>query len=506
MIEVPRSKRYTPSFIDLNNKNISHSLMVDLIGRNKKVLEIGTSTGYISKILMERGNSITGVEIDQEAAEIASNYCESMIVGDIEEIDLNHYLASHSYDVIVVGDILEHLKYPEALLNKIKNYLKTNGYIVVSLPNFCHGDVILNLLSGNFRYTQTGLLDETHLRFFGYINIINLFNKCGYTIENVKETTAPVGSTEQKKDLGSVPGPILNFIESLPHSDTYQFVFKAIPDENASNPDIPDISLHQLFECSFKEFIEEHTNPLKQELKELENQIKESESQIQERDSQIKDLDQLLHAHTNRINELNQQVHVQNSQITEIKNRNSILEAELADIKQSFTWKTVTRFHNELIEKTLPQHTGRRNAYELGIIGLRTLVNDGSGAFFYKIRNRYGQKYLNASNMSIIETSIAPPFELFSLKKTLCIQFTFTENNLDEIKIFTATYQRRNSDIEFQVTDSTGQLLRKGKTNGYRILDNDYTSFKFKPIKNSKGRTFFFKIRSKGETWYSSLV
>ncbi|MDQ1253175.1 MAG: hypothetical protein QG646_2325 [Euryarchaeota archaeon] len=507
MIEVPGSKRYTPRFIDLNNKNISHSLIVDLIGRNKKVLEIGTSTGYVSKILTERGNLVTGIEIDKEAAEIASNYCESMIIGDIEEIDMNRYLESYSYDVIVVGDILEHLKNPEALLEQLKNYLKTGGYIVVSLPNFCHGDVILNLLLGDFRYTETGLLDETHLRFFAYKNIINLFNKCGYAIENVQKTTAPVGGTEQKKDLESIPDSILKFIKSLPHSDTYQFVFKAIPDENTTKPDIPELSLHELFECSFKEFVEEHTNPLNQELKELGNQIKERDNRIKKRDSQIKYMYQLLQTHTNRIKELIQQGQDQHSQITEIQNRNSLLEAELKDIKQSFVWKTVTRFHNELIERILPQNTRRRNSYELGIIGLRTLVNEGFGALVYKIRNRYGQKDHNASNISIIETIIAPPLELFSLEKKLCVQFTFTENNLNGIKIFTATYQRQNSDIEFQVTDSTGQVLRRGKTNGYRIRDNDYTSFEFKPIKNSKGRIFFFKMRSKGETsaavWHS---
>ena len=84
--------------------------MVDLIGENKIILEVGTSTGYITKILMERGNSVTGVEIDKEAAKVASNYCESMLVGDVEEIDLNLYLEASSFDVISFGDVLEHLK------------------------------------------------------------------------------------------------------------------------------------------------------------------------------------------------------------------------------------------------------------------------------------------------------------------------------------------------------------------------------------------------------------
>lgn len=308
MIEVPSSKRYVPSFIDLDNKNISHTLVVDLIGENKKVLEIGTSTGYITKILLERGNSVTGVEIDKEAAKIASNYCESMIVGDIEEIDLNLYLKASSFDVIVFGDVLEHFRHPEVLLMKIKKYLKPSNYIVVFLPNVCHGDVILNLFYGDFKYTPMRLLNGTHLRFFGYKNTVSLFNNCEYTIENIQKIIVPVGDTELKRDLVDIPSPILKFTKSLPNSNVYQFVFKAIPCENTTSPYIPDVSLNKLFESSVEEFPEAYMDPFKQQLNKL------------------------------------------NYQIQETTKRNYILESELASIKQSITLKTATRIHYEFVE------------------------------------------------------------------------------------------------------------------------------------------------------------
>ena len=508
MTEIPSSKRYTPSPIDLNNKNSSQTLIADLIGENKRVLEIGTSTGYFTKILVERGNSVIGVEIDQEAAEIASIYCESMIIGDVEAIDLNFYLEASSFDVIVLGDVLEHLKYPEVTLAKIKKFLKPSGYVGVSLPNVCHGDVILNLLFGDFRYTPMGLLDETHLRFYGYRNIINIFEKCGYTIENVQVTTVPVGATEQKRDPSSVPSPILKLIKSLPYSDVYQFVFKAIPCENSRSTAIPpDVSLNQLFDYSIEEFIETHTDPLKGELKESYNRIKELDMLVKKQDNQIEEIKKSSYLLSNQIEEIKKSNYKQSKQIQEIKNRNNLLEAEIADIKQSIVWKTVTKFHYGFIERFLPPNSRRRNSYDLGLIGFRILINDGSRALLYKIRKRYRQEYSDALNIPIVETSFISPSILLSLSKILCSQFTFTENNLNEIKIFTETYKRQNSDLEFQIMDSDGHLLRKGKIKGHKILDNDYTSFKFEPIKDSKGKTFFFKVRSKGEpnaaVWYN---
>jgi len=120
-------------------------------------------------------------------------------------------------------------------LEKVKKYLRPEGYLVVSLPNVCHGDVLLNLLGGDFRYTSMGLLDETHLRFFGFKNIINLFNNCGYYVTDLRTTINPMGYTELKLDPDKISNELLKFIGSLPNSDVYQFVFRAAPSQNPSN-------------------------------------------------------------------------------------------------------------------------------------------------------------------------------------------------------------------------------------------------------------------------------
>ena len=225
------SKRYEPPVIDLSNKNTSHALLVELTGSHKTVLEVGTSTGYISKILKGRGNRVVGIEIDPEAASIAKNYCDRIIVGDIENLDLESLFEPDYFDVVVLGDVLEHLQWPDVFLRRIKRHLKPAGYLLVSLPNIAHGDVILNLLMGKFQYTEAGLLDKTHFRFFTLKDIAEFFDTLGYQIADLHTTTVELGNTEVDVDWDSVPPEVLRFVKSLPHSNTYQFVFKVYPKE-----------------------------------------------------------------------------------------------------------------------------------------------------------------------------------------------------------------------------------------------------------------------------------
>ena len=143
----------------------SHAKMVKLIGTNKKVLEVGCATGYISKRLKENGCSVIGIEIDPISSEVAKRYCDDVIVDDVESLKEIPY-KEKSFDVILFGDILEHLKYPQNILEKSEKYLKDDGFICISIPNIANWRIRLNLLFGKFEYTEGGLLDESHLRFF----------------------------------------------------------------------------------------------------------------------------------------------------------------------------------------------------------------------------------------------------------------------------------------------------------------------------------------------------
>ena len=290
MDENLHSKRYEPPIIDLDNKNSSHTLIIESTGFNKTVLEIGTSTGYISKILTEHGNHVTGIEIDREAGLRAQKYCERIIIGDVEVLDLDEYFTAASFDVIVCGDVLEHLIKPGTLLVRLRKYLKHDGYLVVSLPNFCHGDVILNILNGDFHYTSIGLLDETHLRFFGLKNIISKFSDSGYQITDIHTINYGIGTTELKMDTVKIPGDLLKFINSLPDSTVYQYVFKAIPSDKITQP----VPVNQFFSSVFSQSVHDYQQELRTtliaEIEDLRSHYSAMTAQRDERDTRIQQL------------------------------------------------------------------------------------------------------------------------------------------------------------------------------------------------------------------------
>lgn len=155
------------------------------------VLEIGCDCGAtLWGIKKSFPNSTTyGVEINEAATKIANCFTEA-IVGNIEDENLPY--EKNSMDYIIFGDVLEHLRNPEKTILYIKSILKKDGYIIANIPNLMHISVIDSLLHGNFTYTETGLLDKTHIHFFTYNEIVKMFNGSGYKIIDIKMTLVPL--------------------------------------------------------------------------------------------------------------------------------------------------------------------------------------------------------------------------------------------------------------------------------------------------------------------------
>ena len=208
----------------------THTTVVRLVGSNQRVLELGPATGYMSKAFHEQGCSIVGIEIDPGMAQLASKYCERMIVGDLDSIDLDRELESERFDVIVAADVLEHLKNPLDVLRRLRRFLADDkAFFVISLPNIAHGSVRLALLEGHFSYTDAGLLDRTHLRFFTKASMEELFDEADLAIVEASRRNLNIDASEVVYDSGGISDDIIRAIEDDPDAHTYQFVFKAIP-------------------------------------------------------------------------------------------------------------------------------------------------------------------------------------------------------------------------------------------------------------------------------------
>lgn len=158
-----------------------NQVFVDLAAQGRRLLEFGCSTGFLSRHLVERGCAVTGVEIDAEAAEKARQWCERVLVADLNKPNWADGLA-RDYDTILFGDVLEHLVDPEGVLRKASELLAPNGRVIICLPNIAHWTIRASLLMGKFEYTSTGILDVTHLRFFTPKTARKLIEDAGYQV------------------------------------------------------------------------------------------------------------------------------------------------------------------------------------------------------------------------------------------------------------------------------------------------------------------------------------
>lgn len=212
---------------ELTSENNSHTMIVELVGHDKTVLDVGAATGYVAELLSERGCKVTGIEVDPDAARKAEEHCKRIITGDIEGLDLKAELGEASFDVIVFGDVLEHLREPLEVLKRFKPFLSPEGYVVASIPNVAHGSVRLALLQGRFQYQSLGLMDDTHLRFFTRETVEQMFTDAGFVITQLNRTRLGVFNTEVEVDRDLVPRGVIKEIQNSPEAQTYQFVFKA---------------------------------------------------------------------------------------------------------------------------------------------------------------------------------------------------------------------------------------------------------------------------------------
>jgi 2-polyprenyl-3-methyl-5-hydroxy-6-metoxy-1,4-benzoquinol methylase len=205
----------------------THARVVRLVGEGKRVLELGCSTGFMSRVLRERGCHVTAVEQDADAAEKARPFCERVIVGDVEQLDLGRALGKARFDVILAADVLEHLKEPLGLLRSLKRFLADDGWLVASLPNVAHGSVRLALLGGQFRYNSMGLLDRTHLRFFTRDGVQKLFDDAGFLIGHLERHEMRIEDSEVSFDPAAVPSAVMEALTRDREALTYQFIVVA---------------------------------------------------------------------------------------------------------------------------------------------------------------------------------------------------------------------------------------------------------------------------------------
>lgn len=165
-------------------------LLKKIPGGNISILDVGCGSGALGEQVKARQQCFyCGVEIVPQVAERARSKLDKVLVGNIEVISLEKYKGK--YDVIICGDVLEHLINPWAVMKKLYNVLKPGGLMIISIPNILSITVQQEVEKGLFRYRPAGVRDLRHLRFF------TLFTACLM----IEGTDLKVKSVEPKPDF-----------------------------------------------------------------------------------------------------------------------------------------------------------------------------------------------------------------------------------------------------------------------------------------------------------------
>ena len=221
------------------------SIVERMVGSNKRVLELGSGPGAITKLLRKNGCMVYALEVDPAAIELVSSYCEEVIAADLNDPDwVKRVGDSEKFSTVVAADVLEHLYDPWSTLKRIRDLLTDDGCAVISLPHLGHNAVLACLMQGEFDYQPWGLLDRTHIRFFGIKNVQRLFEDAGYKIVDADFVVKDPLDTEFSKQWRRLPEEAKAALARNEFGTVYQVVVKAVPNDSlGDNLDIAALHL-----------------------------------------------------------------------------------------------------------------------------------------------------------------------------------------------------------------------------------------------------------------------
>src|SRR5512133_1151623 len=186
--KIDRSETYRIS-LNLADDNDVRIIGYSFVKPKTIVLDVGCACGDLGSLLKKNKDCTTyGFEYNEGSIRIARDI---ETYERIHQIDLNTFSVNNfseylcKFDYIVALDVLEHIYDPYVVINKLKKFLKPDGCFIISLTNIAHGSIIVNILQNDFTYTETGILDKTHIRFFTYKSMAKLLSVCGLEINGM---------------------------------------------------------------------------------------------------------------------------------------------------------------------------------------------------------------------------------------------------------------------------------------------------------------------------------
>lgn len=229
----------SPRYVLKPDPHSSHSVILRWLGegRGRRLLDVGAADGLLSRQLTQRGWRVTAIEGDPALAQAGARHCERVIPVNL---DREIPVGEGPFDVIVYGDVLEHLVDPLRVLVELDRCLVPGGFVIISLPNIAHLWIRLLLLVGRFDYLDRGILDHSHLRFFTERSMRAMLADAGLSIERFTATPAPLYQilpvSWHRRWVAATHSINAVIARKVPRLLGYQFIVLAHPKDAAERP------------------------------------------------------------------------------------------------------------------------------------------------------------------------------------------------------------------------------------------------------------------------------
>jgi 2-polyprenyl-3-methyl-5-hydroxy-6-metoxy-1,4-benzoquinol methylase len=223
----PEFAEYAQHYPLKRSRQSSHEIFLQWVGKGNEVLDLGCGEGFMAEKIAERGNKVTGVDMlaAPKCAEAFEKYMVANLDGDLPT------LGDGKFDRILLQDVLEHLRNGDKVLEYCRGSLKPGGLLLVSVPNIANISVRFLLFFGQFQYTERGILDKTHVRFYTRATARKFLEENGYEITQQRMTMIPLDIALGLKPENWIVrafSPVLGMLTALmPGLFGYQSVFAA---------------------------------------------------------------------------------------------------------------------------------------------------------------------------------------------------------------------------------------------------------------------------------------
>jgi SAM-dependent methyltransferase len=172
----------------------------------RRVLDVGCGTGVLGRALKEGhpGRYVAGITHAEPEAERAREVLDQVIIADLETREFGDL---GQFDCVICSHVLEHLRNPVDVLMRLRAVLAVGGTMLIALPNVLYWRQRLQFLLGRFRYTEGGLMDNTHVVFFDWTTARGLIERAGLRVS----TCVSEGGFPGSRFLGPV-GHVLDAV------------------------------------------------------------------------------------------------------------------------------------------------------------------------------------------------------------------------------------------------------------------------------------------------------